>query len=207
MPDKLITYLPPVLQQIAQICTITDAQQVGIDDAWNAVDAVMRNQFVDTANEDGVSMWENELGITPLASDSLEKRRNRIRTALTYSAAYTYRWLCDWVASVRGDALSPPVIDGYTLRTTLPTTVDYMRLLDDLRRSIPADIAIKSLITLQSPQTAIFAGSACRLSSKQTIKSDDGNILKIVCLADDGYILTDSEGDCLVIYEEETDES
>ena len=58
---KLIDYLPPVLQSVMEFAAITGAQQPEIEAAWDALNLVMDNQFIDTATEAGVTVWEKEL--------------------------------------------------------------------------------------------------------------------------------------------------
>lgn len=107
---KLIDYLPPVLQSVMEFAAITGAQQPEIEAAWDALNLVMDNQFIDTATEAGVTVWEKELNIVPLATDTLEDRKQRLKTAWTYGVVYTYNWLVNWLKTSCGESNPLPTI-------------------------------------------------------------------------------------------------
>ena len=134
MDRKLIDYLPPILQKVMEFMAITDAQQPEIEKAWAALNLIMDNQFIDTATEEGVSVWESELGITPLSTDTLESRKQRIKTFWTYGVVYTYNWLVNWLKTSCGDDNPLPTMNEYTLRVALPISIDYIGLLESMRR-------------------------------------------------------------------------
>ncbi|MBQ4595174.1 MAG: DUF2313 domain-containing protein, partial [Akkermansia sp.] len=131
---KLIDYLPPVLRSVMEFMAVTDAQQPEFERAWAALNLVMDNQFIDTATEEGVAVWEKELNITPLNTETLEERKQRIKTAWTYGVVYTYNWLVNWLKTSCGETNRLPTINDYTLRAALPVSVDYIRILEDMRR-------------------------------------------------------------------------
>lgn len=145
---KLIDYLPPVLQSVMEFAAITGAQQPEIEAAWDALNLVMDNQFIDTATEAGVTVWEKELNIVPLATDTLEDRKQRLKTAWTYGVVYTYNWLVNWLKTSCGESNPLPTINDYTLRVSLPVSVDYLHILDDMRRYVAANVLIDPLILL-----------------------------------------------------------
>ena len=169
---QLIDYLPPILQGVADLKAITEAQQDTIADAWEALDVIMADQFIDSATEDGLAVWESELNITPLASDTLEQRRARIQAAWLYGAVYTYTWLVNWLRDACGNSVPVPTIEGYTLHVIIPVSVDYDRLIYDMRRSVPANIKIEPKIKLSSPKMQHYTGMAIWWHLAQTIKSE-----------------------------------
>ncbi len=71
MDRKLINYLPPVLRDVTEFKAINDANEPEISLAWDGLDRVMANQFLDDADERGVSVWEQELKIHPKDTDTL----------------------------------------------------------------------------------------------------------------------------------------
>lgn len=204
MDRKLIDYLPPVLQKVLEFIAITDAQQPEIDKAWEALDLVMNNQFIDTATKEGVSVWENELGITPLSTDTLEDRKQRIKIFWTYGVVYTYNWLVDWLKPFFENDNPLPTINEYTLRVSLPITIDYLGVLENLRKYISANVLIDPLLLLSKINMPLYTGAAFRSSSVQNLQTDDWNTDDIVLLADeDGNVLME-EADSMIFFEEET---
>ena len=199
---KLIDYLPPVLQSVIEFAAITGAQQPEIEAAWDALNLVMDNQFIDTATEAGVTVWEKELGIVPLAADTLEDRKQRLKTAWTYGIVYTYNWLVNWLKTSCGESNTLPTINDYTLRVSLPVSVDYLHMLGDMRRYVAANVLIDPLILLSKIKIPHYTGAAFRHSNKQTITTETWTMDNINLLADEnGNVLIEDAGK-KVLYEE-----
>ena len=199
---KLIDYLPPVLQRVMEFAAITGAQQPEIDAAWDALNLVMDNQFIDTATEAGVTLWEQELNIVPLASDTLEDRKQRLKTAWTYGVVYTYNWLVNWLKNSCGESSPLPTIKDYTLRVSLPVSVDYLHILDDMRRYISANVLIDPLILLSKIRVPHYTGSAFRHSIKQTLTTEEWDLDNINLLADENSKVLMEEAENKVFFEE-----
>lgn len=199
---KLIDYLPPVLQRVMEFAAITGAQQPEIDAAWDALNLVMDNQFIDTATEAGVTLWEQELNIVPLASDALEDRKQRLKTAWTYGVVYTYNWLVNWLKNSCGESNPLPTIKDYTLRVSLPVSVDYLHILDDMRRYISANVLIDPLILLSKIRVPHYTGSAFRHSIKQTLTTEEWDLDNINLLADENSKVLMEEAENKVFFEE-----
>lgn len=199
---KLIDYLPPVLQSVMEFAAITGAQQPEIEAAWDALNLVMDNQFIDTATEAGVTVWEKELNIVPLATDTLEDRKQRLKTAWTYGVVYTYNWLVNWLKTSCGESNPLPAINDYTLRVSLPVSVDYLHILDDMRRYVAANVLIDPLILLSKIKIPHYTGSAFRHSIKQTLTTEEWDMENINLLADENSKVLMEEAENKVFYEE-----
>ncbi len=196
MPTKLIEYLPPEFAKIAEYSELCRTEQPFFDDLWKAAQLILDNQFIDTADENGVCMWEKELGIVPLAADTLEERKQRIKAAWTYGIVYTYRWLCGWLKDFSDSA----DVKDYTLNVKLPSGCDYANILDTLRRYISANIAINPTITLKESDLKLYAGLAIRTSFARNISTADTaeTIETIALLADEnGDLLADEQNKIL----------
>ncbi len=205
MNRKLIDYLPPMLREVMEYMAITGAQQPEIEDAWDALNLVMNNQFIDTATEDGVAVWESELNITPLTTDTLDERKDRIKTFWIYGVVYTYNWLVEWLKSSCGDKRTlPPTVSDYTLRVALPISVDYIGLLESMRRYISANILIDPLILITPPTFALYTGAAFYVGIKQTITTEAWDMDNINLLADEAGAVLMESADNLVLFEEVT---
>lgn len=199
---KLIDYLPPVLQSVMEFAAITGAQQPEIEAAWDALNLVMDNQFIDTATDAGIAVWEKELGIVPLATDTLEDRKQRLKTAWTYGVVYTYNWLVNWLKTSCGENNPLPTINEYTLRVSLPVSVDYLHILDDMRRYVSANVLIDPLILLSKIKIPHYTGAAFRQSIKQTLATEGWNMDNINLLADENSTVLIEEAENKVFYEE-----
>ena len=113
MDRKLIDYLPPVLRDVTEFKAINNAYEPEISLAWGGLDWVMANQFLDDADERGVSVWEQELKIRPKDTDSLAVRKARVKALWNRERPYTVPWLKNWLQGLCGP-------DGYEV-----TIVDY----------------------------------------------------------------------------------
>lgn len=82
MDRRLINYLPPVLREVLEFQAINNANEPEISIAWDALALLLANQFLDTATEAGVKVWERELRIFPKDTDTLAGRKARIKATL-----------------------------------------------------------------------------------------------------------------------------
>lgn len=169
---KLIDYLPPVLQDIAEFTAIMKSVQPEINTAWDALNFIMDNQFIDTATEAGVSIWEKESGIVPLAADSLADRKQRLKTAWSKGVVYTVKWLSELLTTYNKNATDKLNILDYTLKAPLTISDDWRSLCDLLRIRLPENIAISPVLILPESVYTHTVGSAVRLSIKRTIVSN-----------------------------------
>lgn len=202
MDRKLIDYLPPVLRSVYEYKHITNAQQPEIEAAWDAAQMVLDNQFIDTADEAGVAVWEKELDITPLDNESLEARKHRIKAAWAYTTVYTYKWLVEWIRSSCGNRVAQPTVDGYVLTATLPIGVDYKRILQDMRRYISANVLINPRLLMSETRLNQYVGTALRQSVRQSATSSAWSAQGKAFLSDEnGDVLIDGAG--YVLFEED----
>ena len=203
MDRRLLDYLPPVLREVLEFQTINGANEPEISFAWYSLARVTGNQFLDSADQDGVAVWERELQIYPKDTDTLDARKARIKAKWNTELPYTMRWLHGWLQSLRGADNPRPTVEEYTLRVSLPSAVDYTTALDDLRQRIPANLVIAPTILLAKATSNLFVGSAVRLSIKQSMTVfalDDNGMTAFT--DESGAVLTDERGK--ILYVEDT---
>lgn len=199
MDRLLLDYLPPVLQAVREYREINATSQVEIEAAWNAVENLLDNQFLATATEEGVRRYEQELAITPAATDTLDVRKERIRSLWIFSLVYTFPWLIQWLADI--SSLAAASVTDYTLNIQLPSSCDYDTILDTLRAYISAAIVIVPKILLREVSTQYYTGAAFRHSLITNLRTNSWNTANIVMLTDElGQVLYD--GTKSVLYEE-----
>lgn len=193
---KLIDYLPPVLKSVSELVALYDAQQPEIEKAWSALRLIMDNQFIDTATEYGVTVWEKELNIIPSDTDTLEERKHRIKTAWVYGVVYTYNWLSKWLESFCGET-TMFTINDYTLRVALPVSADYVRIIEDMRKYISANVLINPLILLTKIKGTYYIGTALRsrMRHKMTSQKPSDTLLLV---DENSNVLVDENGKLLV---------
>ena len=62
----LVSYLPPFMQVYKECAAALEAENPEFTLLWKAVDRILRNHFISTADEDGISRFEKLLNIFPL---------------------------------------------------------------------------------------------------------------------------------------------
>lgn len=170
---RLIDYYPPVIAAIKDMQQIVKGQQGLIDELWDAMSFVTENQFIDTATEEGVKQWENELGIVSSGAETLSQRKKRLKNKWVPDNRFTMIWLYDWLRQVseRND-LKKPTVDDYVLTVTLPAIVDYLSIFADLEKYKPANISLNSTISLVEGKHNINSGIGIKLTIARTIESE-----------------------------------
>ncbi|MDE6615202.1 MAG: YmfQ family protein [Lachnospiraceae bacterium] len=75
---QIINYYPPVVSQVKEIQRIAAAEDREFSKLAAASAGVLRNMFISTADEDGITRFEKLSGITPDTSMTLEERKMHI---------------------------------------------------------------------------------------------------------------------------------
>ena len=102
MEHSLLEYLPAHMQRIEEIKQIINTEQVEIDFLLSEIQNILKNQFVTTANENGVSRYESILKILPKANENLEERKFRILLRLKERAFYTLPAVAEQIENICG---------------------------------------------------------------------------------------------------------
>ena len=152
MDRKLINYLPPVLRDVLELKAINGANEPEISLAWDALALVMANQFLDTADENGVAVWERELKIHPKDTDTLEVRKTRIKAMWNLELPYSLPWLKKWLTSLCGPTGHEETVADYTINIQL----DYNTLPD--ADSLAAEI-MEMLLTVRPQNMRVLMTS------------------------------------------------
>ncbi|AYJ38867.1 putative phage tail protein [Lactiplantibacillus paraplantarum] len=72
---KLSDYLPDYYDDIVEMHSLVNAEQVAVDANTDQLNRILMNQYVFTADAQGLSLFEYQLGITPESGATLEERR------------------------------------------------------------------------------------------------------------------------------------
>lgn len=156
MDRKLLNYLPPVLREVLEFRAINDANEAEISLAWDALALVMANQFLDTADENGVSVWERELKIYPKDTDTMAARKARIKARWNLELPYSLPWLKNWLTSLCGPTGHEETVADYTINiqldyNTLPNADSLAaEILDMLLTVRPSNMRVLMTAFLQS---------------------------------------------------------
>lgn len=142
---ELVSYLPPFLAGYREMHVALAAEDPEFRLAWKAADRVLKNEFIATADEYGISRFERMLGIFPLPDDGMETRRQRVQLKWMAMLPYTLPRLRETLEAVLGSdgfILDTPGAEGYYLGLVLLNRKDemYLAVAEMLREWLPANI-------------------------------------------------------------------
>lgn len=75
---NLVSYLPSFLTEFKENIALLNAENPEFDFLWESFDRILKNEYIGTADEYGLSRFEDIVGIKPLPDDTLESRRSRV---------------------------------------------------------------------------------------------------------------------------------
>ena len=138
----LLSYLPPHLRKLKEFREIAKAETPEIILILEAIDKYLRNMFIETADEDGISVFEGLLGLFPSEDESLESRR--LRVALRWNNKNLR--LNERLISLCGKDGYKLIKDlkNYRLRveTTLTDGSIFSEVIEILEKMLPANLII-----------------------------------------------------------------
>lgn len=87
----LVSYLPPFMAEYGEIKAALTAENPEFMLLRDGKERVLKNAFIETADEYGIARFEKLLNILPSAEDDLESRRKRLQARWVSSLPYTER--------------------------------------------------------------------------------------------------------------------
>ena len=99
----LVSYLPPIMAEFQEYRATLEAENPEFVIIWNATDRVLQNEFIATADEYGISRFEQILNILPSKEDTLESRRSRVQTRWFNTIPYTLKALLGKLIALCGE--------------------------------------------------------------------------------------------------------
>lgn len=106
--NELLAMLPEWFQKIKEYPEIMKAWAYALNDLEGNIKQVWDNQYIQTCDEDTLSLYERLLGITPSGDQSLEYRRAMVMNRYSMIVPFTYEYLIDRLNEMFGQ-------DGYVL--------------------------------------------------------------------------------------------
>lgn len=152
MKVNLISYLPPVLQNIEEFKVLYGTEDYEIDDLYTALEILLKDQFVHEATENGIKRWEKILKIIPGANNTLDMRRFEILNRLNIKIPYTVTMLRNKIQALYGSDCDIKYInDTYTLNIFVPAIADkeLLNLQNMLDVIVPANLVVNIIINEQ----------------------------------------------------------
>jgi len=99
----LVSYLPSFLAEFKETAVALKAANPEFVHLWKAFDRALYNEFIEMADEYGISRFEKILGIYPYSTDTLEVRRIRVQNRWLNKIPYTIRNLSEKISKILGN--------------------------------------------------------------------------------------------------------
>ncbi len=166
MQTLILNHYPPVIKQIREIQQIAKAEDIEFSKLNLSISEVLKNMFVFTADNSGISRFEKILGIIPKATQSIDERRlyviyamNQRKMSLSefkvmlsgYSNEIDLRIDCNanTVSAIVGSGMSYTGTIYKILDSFMPLHVYIFFVMDDIVSltkfsEIPADIEMET---------------------------------------------------------------
>lgn len=96
-------YWASVVRDTAEFQQIANAQNPEFNKLVECIQRILQDAFINDATEYGVERWEKMLKIAPALTDTLETRKIRILTYLSFKTPYTWRTLEQMIISYVGE--------------------------------------------------------------------------------------------------------
>lgn len=132
----LVSYLPLYLDGYEENPATLEAENPEFILIWNATDRVLKNEFIETADEYGISRFEKILNIFPSKEDTLESRRARVQARWFSSIPYTFKAFVSKLAALCGDTDFTIVKDYEKYRIEIFTDLELFGQVDELEHII-----------------------------------------------------------------------
>lgn len=167
----LVSYLPPFLAEFREITAALQAENPEFTLIWDAADRVLKNEFIETADENGIARFEKLLKIYPELTDTIELRRTRIMARWFTALPYTLRMLIKKLASVCGENNFTVETDFEHYRIKVETMFELAgeikEVEDLLERMVPANIVIDTRNKIAAETSGVFyvGGAICETVS------------------------------------------
>lgn len=163
----LVSYLPPFMQSYKEPVAALEAENPEFSLMWSATDRCLRNRFISTADEYGISRFEKMLKIYPTADDTIESRRSRVQSKWFNTIPYTWKVLLQKLLVLCGDSdfeVTGDFKTGYTLYidTDLELYGQVEELENIINTMIPENLVVvsKNSIPCNIKGAVLFGGKA-----------------------------------------------
>lgn len=99
---NIIKYLPEFMQKFKEMQQITSSENIDLQEIWYEIDKLMNNQFIESCDLYGITLFEKLLDIIPNENISLEVRKFNVLLNWNGDLPYTYKNLIKKLNFVQG---------------------------------------------------------------------------------------------------------
>lgn len=163
----LVSYLPPFLAEFKEISVALEAENPEFVLVWKAAEQVLYNEFIETADEYGISRFEKILNILPSTEDTLESRRARAQARWFSTIPYTMKIFIAKLIALCGDSDFTVIKEYQNYRIEILTNLELFGQVEELEHiidsMIPCNMIVISMneIPCGTAGFASIAGGVC----------------------------------------------
>lgn len=145
MLNRISRHAPEWLRDLEEYIEIWKIYQL-LDEGEAQIEHNINQFFLDVADEEGVTRWEDALGLPH--TGTLEERRREVQYLLSAKIPYTFRWLKNYLSVMWNDPKPHVVVHlngDYILTIQPKQDIDVDAFLKLMRKKIPANLEIEML--------------------------------------------------------------
>lgn len=163
----LVSYLPPFLAEFKEIAVTLVAENPEFVLVWNAAERVLKNEFIETADEYGISRFEKILNILPSKEDTLESRRARVQARWFNTIPYTMKSFLAKLVALCGDSDFKVTKEYQNYKVEILTNLELFGQVEELERIIDSMIPCNMIVISENEIPcgtvgfAFIAGGVC----------------------------------------------
>lgn len=141
----LVSYLPPFMKKFKEVTVALEAENPEFVLILKAISQALQNEFIETADEYGISRFEKMLNIQPDPINTLEERKALTLSRWMDHSTYTIQTLTNKLIFLLGDDIEIKQ-EPNEYRLEIVTHIKTAGFVDELKKIIkayvPADIRV-----------------------------------------------------------------
>lgn len=163
----LVSYLPLFLREYQELTAALQAEDPEFTLIWSGTDRALKNQFIETADEYGLSRFETMLGILVSKEDTVESRRRRVQARWFNSLPYTYLAFFKRLAALCGDSRFVITKEYEYYRIEIDTNLEEFGQVEELEHLVdymlPCNmiVVLRNYLLCRAEAKIFFAGVPC----------------------------------------------
>jgi hypothetical protein len=131
---ELLVNLPDFLKELKDFQAIGQSESPEFTIAWERLNTWLKDRFISSMTEEGLSEMEKYLHIRPLDSDSPDDRRQRLLAVENKALPYTLRKLKEVLTNACGEGNTDVEINNFAV--SIPVKLASLRSLDFIRETV-----------------------------------------------------------------------
>lgn len=142
----LVSYLPSFMDEFKETSSALEAENPELALVWNAADRALRNEFIESSDEYGISRLEKMLGIFPAPQESLDSRKFKVQNRYLNAIPYTLKALILKLITLCGGENFTITKDYMNYRIKIETDLELYGQVEELSRVIDGMIPCNMVV-------------------------------------------------------------